>query len=304
VTKAQFHARNAVKFALNYRGERRAIRRGYQFALLRKLTPFAAVQQDGITYFLDTRDDVLSRMTYEQESFDLQFMDSALALLKERCGDVVTGRTFVDVGANIGTSCLPALLRYGARRVIAFEPLPSNLHLLRVNLLANDVLDRVDIRPLVASNREGAVTLELSPDNCGDNRVRMNDIDGKHGEMAWDTVRVPAVTLEQSLANVDDIGLVWVDVQGHEGHVLEGMGDLLGRVPVVIEYWPYHLERSGGLSLLNQLVTAAYPTVIDIRASGRGHGVVSFPGDRIEDFAARLDPSSGTDYLLIPEDFR
>ena len=43
--------------------------------------------------------------------------------------------------------------------------------------------------------------------------------------------------------------LIWVDTQGHEGHVLTGLGELLGRVErpfVVCEFWPYGLERAGG----------------------------------------------------------
>ena len=53
--------------------------------------------------------------------------------------------------------------------------------------------------------------------------------------------------------------LIWVDTQGHEGHVFSGitLNHALGRRPfIVTEFWPYGLERAGGrtrfLSFINQ----------------------------------------------------
>ena len=43
-----------------------------------------------------------------------------------------------------------------------------------------------------------------------------------------------------------DVGLLWMDVQGHEQHVLEGAPKLLaGNVPLGVELWPYGLRRAG-----------------------------------------------------------
>jgi hypothetical protein len=42
------------------------------------------------------------------------------------------------------------------------------------------------------------------------------------------------------------IGLLWMDTQGHEVHVLRGSQKLLARgIPVVTEFWPYGLSRAG-----------------------------------------------------------
>ncbi|RPJ80913.1 MAG: hypothetical protein EHM18_17695, partial [Acidobacteria bacterium] len=46
--------------------------------------------------------------------------------------------------------------------------------------------------------------------------------------------------------SLEETGLVWVDIQGHEGHFLRGAQSLLRRgVPIVTEFWPYAIERSG-----------------------------------------------------------
>lgn len=44
----------------------------------------------------------------------------------------------------------------------------------------------------------------------------------------------------------DDIKLIWIDTQGHEGHVFGGGENLFSRdIPVVSEIWPYGLKRAG-----------------------------------------------------------
>ena len=54
------------------------------------------------------------------------------------------GRSFVDVGANIGTTTIPALLSHGFETAVAIEPEPENVRVLRMNVLLNDLEDRVD----------------------------------------------------------------------------------------------------------------------------------------------------------------
>ena len=62
----------------------------------------------------------------------------------------------------------------------------------------------------------------------------------------------------------NEIGLAWIDTQGHEGHVLSGASRLIqANVPIVIEFWPYGLKRSGGYPLLRQFL-ARQNRVLDI----------------------------------------
>ena len=53
--------------------------------------------------------------------------------------------------------------------------------------------------------------------------------------------------------NLDDVGLAWIDVQGHEGHVLAGAEALLdSEVPIVCEYWPEGLGSAEGLDRFHE----------------------------------------------------
>ncbi len=61
---------------------------------------------------------------------------------------------------------------------------------------------------------------------------------------------MPVRTLDDVLAEWGvkprDVRLAWVDIQGHEGYFLRGArGTLAGGAPVVSEFWPYGILRSG-----------------------------------------------------------
>jgi len=298
IGRAEVHARNIIKWAFDYRGERGPISRRYQFAVLRRITKTLLVQKDGIVYFVDGRDNVIGRATYSYGSFEKEYMDLAISLVREYCGDVITDKVIVDVGANIGTFTVPALIRYGARKVVAFEPSPNNAFYLRVNVAANDLNDRVDIREIALSNEEGSFDLELSPDNWGDHRIRMSNAGGRFGEDRRETISVPVATLATSDLD-NDLGLIWMDTQGHEGHVLAGGADNL-QVPVVTEYWPYALERAGGSALMHDVIASRFESIIDIRATASRNSPVVFPAKSIGLLYESLSPSGSTDLVLVP----
>lgn len=73
-----------------------------------------------------------------------------------RDGDVV-----FDVGANIGVYAIYMALRHPRARVIAFEPEYANLHLLRDNIFANGLQDRIEVYAMALSNRSGLSHLHI-----------------------------------------------------------------------------------------------------------------------------------------------
>jgi len=158
----------------------------------------------------------------------------------------------IDAGANIGMICI-GLLRMGYfRQAIAVEPDPGNFDLLTHNIAQNGMAGR--IRPIACalSDRSGTVEMELSPLNFGDHRVRAaSSTPDLMDEQGRATVRVPARTLDEIVRDLNPsergrIGLLWVDVQGHDGKLLRGARETLALgVPIVNELWPYGILRSG-----------------------------------------------------------
>jgi FkbM family methyltransferase len=160
--------------------------------------------------------------------------------------------TLYDVGANIGMIST-GMLRHGEfRDAVAFEPAPGNFALLQQNVAQNGLTDRVVCMPYALSAEAGTLRLELSEMNFGDHRIRKDDTDGAFGEAARATVDVEVRTLDECLASDARLAgrrpaLVWMDIQGHEGFFFRGARDVLtaARVPVVSEFWPYGVARSG-----------------------------------------------------------
>jgi FkbM family methyltransferase len=142
----------------------------------------------------------------------------------------------VDVGANCGlyTVLLARALAPG-RRVLAVEPSPSVLPLLRANIARNGVADRVIVRETVLSDQPGVAVLHV--------REGMDEYASlggpRHPNAPRDQVgqvHVPSETLDQVVAsNGLRPALVKIDVEGAEGLVLSGATALLAELrPVVV----------------------------------------------------------------------
>jgi FkbM family methyltransferase len=152
------------------------------------------------------------------------------------------GMTFLDIGANVGYYTALAISRIGTGRIIALEPDPESFCYLQRTVAANGTSNSTCIRKGAASHN-GILTLFASTSNRGDNRLYAN-------EFAGTAVQVEVTTLDGLLEelNIPSVDLVKIDVQGYEGHVLEGMEKIL-RQPrgliLLMEFWPFGLQSAG-----------------------------------------------------------
>ena len=302
--------RNLVRLVRNSENARReALRSRILFPFAARVTPFLGVEQDGVRYVVNTRDSAVSFQTFVNGGFAEDTMGSMLIGLERYAGiKTLDGLTVLEVGANIGTETVSLLMRHGVERVVAVEPDAENVRFLRANLALNGLQDRAEVHQLALSNTDDTLLLECSEENCGDHRIRVADPSGPDliGEGKRATVEVVGRRLD-SLAEVkaidlDSIDLVWMDAQGHEGHILAGAERLAAAgVPIVTEYWPYGLRRAGGLERFHALVASGYSLVVDLREP-----TVALDAQRVAELADRYtaregaDPSSAyTDLLLL-----
>lgn len=292
--------------------------RAHAFPLAARFTPIVGVEHDGVRYVVSTRELGVGRGAFATGVFDEETLRRMLAVLDEHLGiATLRGATVLEVGANIGTETVSLLKRHGAERVIAVEPDAENVRFLRANLALNGVHDRVDIREMALSDVDTTVLLECSPDNWGDHRVRVAEPDGPdlRDERNRPTVEVTARTID-SLADAGEldlaaIDLVWMDAQGHEGHVLAGARRLVGvAIPVLTEYWPYGLNRAGGLDRFHKLVAEDYRTIVDLR-TGREEPSVTLDAGRVTELVGRYAADENgdrfaahTDLVLLPHPSR
>jgi FkbM family methyltransferase len=309
--RTPWRATRLVMEAFAFPRPQRAILRWATFAAARPFTDTLSTTVDGIRYFVSTRDRSIGRLVFMGRVPDGDLLDDYLARIGDELGrPTVKGVTCVEVGANIGTTTLPVVLRHGAQLCISLEPAPGNLTLLRANLAANGVgSDLVRVLPVAASDSPGAVEFELSSSNSGDHRVRRHERPAAnepefYAERQRPVITVPAVRLDDILAeqNVElsDVGLVWIDTQGHEGHVLAGAPRLLASAaPIIMEYWPYGLRRAAGLELLHQLMRDSGRRIIDLRDTLRCGTLQVLSRTELDALAERYPNHQYTDLALL-----
>lgn len=307
VRQAIHHLRQGVKIAIDYHGQRSYTIRQEAFDLFRRFSPSVAVDIDGIWYFVSTADYGLSRIVFSQGSYEQENMAATFRLLDELVGaPVVRDRTFIDIGANIGTSSIPAVHTFGASDAISFEPEPRNYRLLRCNVIANDLESKIRTFPVGLSDVSRTAGLEWDGGSWGDHRIRLRDDldDGPYQESSRPIVDVDLVRFDDMVSEVpidlDLVGVVWMDVQGHEGYVLAGAKTLVERpIPLVIEYWPYGLRRADGLDLLHEVISSTYKQVIDVRRTMAEKRIVAIPTDEVEQLVEIYPAQEYTDLVLL-----
>lgn len=240
------------------------------FRAARLVRPTLRATSGSAIFHVSTRDRVLGRHVYLQGDFESSILHHAHALLSG-WGQPAAG-TMIDIGANIGTTCVQAVVDGLASAAVAIEPEPGNFALLERNIRANRLQGRIEALCVALTDREGTADLELSEDNSGDHRIRIGSpTPGSFGENERAVRPVPSTTfdalVESGRIRLAESGIVWIDVQGHDGHVLEGARSLREtRIPVVIEFWPYGLERSGGLERLERIIARDYDCFVDLRS--------------------------------------
>jgi FkbM family methyltransferase len=144
--------------------------------------------------------------------------------------------TIVDLGSNIGISLRYWKTLWPTARLVAVEPDPDNIEMLRRNAALGG-LDPV-IVAACASGRAGEVGLDRSGGYWG---VRMT-------RGSPETVRVPAMTVPEILleAGIDgDVDLLKCDIEGAESEVFSDCASWIGRVRnLIIEtHAPYTIAE-------------------------------------------------------------
>lgn len=192
-----------------------------------------------LTY--STRDLVIGHHLFVYGNYEADLIARAIRIM-DRAG---TGErsVLVDVGANIGMSCIAFLRMGAAASAIAIEPDPFNFELLERNVRQNGLGARVRCIQSAAGAMAGFVTLERSSTNLGAHFVKPPNESIGEQRTSIDTVDA---LVRSAGVEFHRIRLLWMDVEGYEGYVLSGAPNVLASSPfVAAEVWPVGIERSG-----------------------------------------------------------
>ena len=203
----------------------------------------------------NSKDRTLGRQLYVFREFEYHEMIDDIKLLRD-IGylPIEDGGRVMDVGGYVGMISVGFLKAGIFDSALAIEPNPSSFALLEKNAKQNHLGQKLGRRNIALSDASSVLTMELSHKNFGDNRIRSST----HGEEnvfneeSRKTIDIEAITLDEFYQRepglFDDLRLIWMDIQGHEGKFFAG-GETFFKtrpgIPDIMEFWPYGLRRSG-----------------------------------------------------------
>jgi len=296
------------------------------FARARRYAPYLGIEVDGARFVVSTDDQELGRGMFGKRGRpEFKVLGRAVTVIQILAGeDAVAGSLFVDVGANIGTTTVAALLSHRFGAAVCFEPETENYRLLLANLALNGLEDDVRSLRVGVSNRTGRSLLVVG-EGGGSMHWIAEDLEMVRSAERTQAVRaaeqpelrvrkmvpveVELVTLdglvESGVIDKNRVGMVWIDAEGHEGHVLQGGAGLLqDGVPVVLEFHPAGLQEHGDRDQIHAIAEDAYTHFVDVRRQEvAGPRFQLHPVERLAAYADRRLATTGegffTDLLLL-----
>jgi FkbM family methyltransferase len=187
------------------------------------------------TILVDPRDDKIALQIMNGRPWQRRKLETAIALLQD-AGVLKEAGYFIDVGANIGTQTIYALATHVFAGALAIEPDPDNFAILRRNIEINGLSGRVRLFHGAASASEGEARLTRDRQNFGGHSIEPRMVLSPGTHVTVRTQKLDEIVGHCGLSP-SQVGLVKIDVEGHELQVLRGMAGLrAGRVPLMIEF--------------------------------------------------------------------
>lgn len=184
----------------------------------------------------------------EQRRYDLE-MQKAYDPVILPIGEYARDKTFIDVGSNSGVFTYH--LRKAAQKIVAFEPIPALAEkVTRLN-------PGVEVHACALSSAKGQITLHI-PYLDGKpvlSRASLNE--DANPEFELKPLQVPMCRLDDFA--LKDVGLIKIDVEGHESEVVQGGMDTIRscKPAMLIEIEERH-HPGKSLDLLQLIIGLGY----------------------------------------------
>ncbi len=172
--------------------------------------------------------DWISKKLFIDRSFDDQILKKAIKVLKIK----KNRNTLINIGAHIGSTCIPALKKKYFKSLIAFEPSKKNFNLLVANIFLNNLGKKAKIFNLALSNRKNLLKLKKFQ-NSGDYRI----VEGRNKNLEL----IESDILDNYTKGLNKKNaLIFMDAQGHEPLIFMGSKLTLNKkIPIVFEFAPF-----------------------------------------------------------------
>jgi FkbM family methyltransferase len=232
--------------------KRKLARRKLSWEFLQQQAESVTFVRDNVYWSVSTSD-VVGRLLFLNGYYLPENFDGVLSWLQVHCPNWSGRKALLNVGANVGATCVPLALRT-KKKCIACEPVPGTFQMLQRNVQLNGLEEQIDCHQVAIASAKGRLEMVVSRDS-GQSEVRTAT--GRQGQgflcrhQHPEVVQVECMPLDELVPNIGlappDIALVWSDTQGFETDVIESGTSLWkAGVPLWVEVWPDGLDAHGG----------------------------------------------------------
>jgi FkbM family methyltransferase len=168
------------------------------------------------------------------------------------------GDTLLDIGANIGyvSSCF--LWNDPQSSVVAVDPQPGVIELLRENLSRYEE-HRYKVFQVAVSDRDGVGMMEICNNNRGASRLTNSSGESSVQVNVWSFSRLIAE------AKIEKVNLIKLDVEGNEENIVSAMAPILDRIRPRAIVFEEHGDKSAPDGTIGRLLGCAGYRIFGIR---------------------------------------
>ena len=193
---------------------------------------YLLMESNRITYLVNVNDHIGYKM-YVNGFFDESVIQVASIF------DLKENDIFLDIGANIGSICLPIAEKFSCT-CVAIEASKINGWQLLRNAVLNPQLKIIPFILAVGDKefvKNQMVELNINPGNLGANSLLSNWNIADTSENVKELVKPVMVDSLVKIINFDNIKFIKLDVEGFEINVIKGMNNLIDkRIPIIFEW--------------------------------------------------------------------
>jgi FkbM family methyltransferase len=197
--------------------------------------------QSTLLFFIDPSDLIMSPYMIVNRHWEADVTQCVLSATN-------SSTVFVDIGANFGYfTCLAAnkIGSHGTGRVISFEPNPSNVDLLRKNMIINWSMCPIEIHDCALGERTKTMELFIPVNKSANASFHYNMQEQREsGRYVGVNVR----RLDDVLPVATRVDLMKIDVEGYEHAVLDGARRVISEsntITIVMEWSEVQMAEAG-----------------------------------------------------------
>jgi FkbM family methyltransferase len=167
-----------------------------------------------------------------------------------------TGKSIVEIGANVGNHVVFYAQHMQARKIYPFEPNPACTEILRENIRLNGIEGVIDDRGIgigLGARNGHFRAVQEDPDNLGATRL-----------IADDSATIVVTSLDEIASGIA-FDFMKIDVEGMEFEVLEGARNSIraNRPVIYIEVWNDSIQRLDDWMTANQYELVGYVKLVN-----------------------------------------